>query len=205
VAVMRINHSYNRRIEDYFQFRGNRSDSLKIVGEYYLYLKTTYSNHNTARVNWAAMVDYYKTHVIGKEIDVKDWVTTIPWIKHKYGHFRNDDGTPIYHISDNEYHKLMLVASDRIKMVIKAIRETNMKVGTLLGLRPYSDDIPYNLRREINNVFHGRQWIFETRDKNGYLTGKHMDVPYVSNRIKEYGRRALNKEISAESIRKVAQ
>ena len=78
-----------------------------------------------------------------------------------------------------------------------------MKIGPLLSLRPHAKEIPHKLKKEIESIYGGKNWLFETRDKDGYLTGNNLSVPYISNRIKKVGRDILDKEISAESIRGV--
>ena len=92
---MRVKENYLNRIEEYFNFRGNRDDTLKLVEEFYLYLKTNFPKNSTRSINWHALVDYYKSNVIGKTIPMENWVKEIAWIKYIYGYRHNTDSTPI--------------------------------------------------------------------------------------------------------------
>src|SRR6056297_2265841 len=104
---MKLKESYSHKIKYYFDFRGDRDDSLEIAEQYYLYLKTNISKSGTRIPLWYACVNYYKSNVISKTITLRNWIERIAWVKYKYGILKEDDTDTIYHVNDLEYEKLL--------------------------------------------------------------------------------------------------
>ena len=186
-----MNKHYEHHIKHFLAFIPERPHTLKIMLLYYDYVNETSMSKSTARSRISAAWDYIRA-----DTDEKKFRQAKAELNYLYP----PKGAPsvrAYRVTDEEYRKLLEVASERMQLMIRVMREhPELRISAILDMELYDQRISEDFRKEVLQIYPSQRWLFESKNNKQY---KRF---YPSNRIKEYGIRALGKDyISAESLR----
>ena len=195
---MKINDCYSSHINVFIKYKGERDLNEKLLHEYAQFLFKKYKP-GTACVRWYAVQNYLKNN---SDWNIEKIVKETAWIQYLYIEGKDRDGLKTYIVSDFEFEKMLSIASQRDALLMEAIRYTGLRVSQVLNIKVSDDILSSELKKRCIELYKGDKYLFVTSGIDSQGNKRRISREYISKRIKEYGKEALGKRVSAESLRR---
>src|SRR6056297_1970373 len=190
------NKAYEQEVNRFIKFAGSGNVTANTLHDFAKWMQKNVKNANTATYKWAAVIDYLKSRSNWK---MEDIVKETAWVEYLYFPIANGYRGTLYKVTDDEFKLLIDAASYRDELIMRAIRETNMRVSELCDLKITDDILKADLKRRIMHEYQGDMYLFcQKRNYDYFGNKKKINRTYVTNRIAHYGEMVLGRRISAE-------